>query len=372
MDLKKLIAKMDQIESKKILTESIDESVKDKATERYNRVNTVANKDANKSSLSIAETLLKKFGLSEAVANPYTGADAEKFASLTPQDQEWLTRGGGVPDINDPYILARAPNKGQPQAPAAPQSPSQLVNPDSQQDNMLAAQTAGMNDPVSGVAGVQGSNQQDNMLAAQTAGMNGTAPAVSQSAQPAKPTRQKDPNVLALQNKLIAAGAKIAADGIMGPKTQAAMKQFNIGVNGNTTPAGAGRGTINPPDASSANQSAQVAQRTGASLSGQVGQGRGAAAGPTASQMGAGNPRIAKIDAEIKRFSSNNNMSIPANKAYVASLNAKRQSILNTPASTPRASWEQDMDDLMAATAAPATNTLTKEDINLLRKLAGL
>jgi hypothetical protein len=35
-----------------------------------------------------------------------------------------------------------------------------------------------------------------------------------------------DPKVLALQKKLIAAGAKIAADGKMGPRTQAAMKQF--------------------------------------------------------------------------------------------------------------------------------------------------
>lgn len=35
-----------------------------------------------------------------------------------------------------------------------------------------------------------------------------------------------DPKVLALQKKLIAAGAKIAADGKMGPMTQAAMKQF--------------------------------------------------------------------------------------------------------------------------------------------------
>jgi GH24 family phage-related lysozyme (muramidase) len=36
-----------------------------------------------------------------------------------------------------------------------------------------------------------------------------------------------DPKVFALQNQLIAKGAKIKADGIMGPKTQAAMKQFS-------------------------------------------------------------------------------------------------------------------------------------------------
>lgn len=37
-----------------------------------------------------------------------------------------------------------------------------------------------------------------------------------------------DPKVLALQQKLIAKGAQIKADGIMGPRTQAAMKQFGM------------------------------------------------------------------------------------------------------------------------------------------------
>ena len=42
----------------------------------------------------------------------------------------------------------------------------------------------------------------------------------------AKPAGQPDPNVKALQDKLIAAGAKIKADGIMGPATRAAQAQF--------------------------------------------------------------------------------------------------------------------------------------------------
>jgi hypothetical protein len=50
-----------------------------------------------------------------AVNNPYTDpAQAAKFAALTPQDQAWLTKGGGKPDINDELILSRAPNKGRP------------------------------------------------------------------------------------------------------------------------------------------------------------------------------------------------------------------------------------------------------------------
>ena len=45
-------------------------------------------------------------------ANPYTGPDAEKFARLSPEDQTWYTKGGGKPDLNDPIIASRAPNKG--------------------------------------------------------------------------------------------------------------------------------------------------------------------------------------------------------------------------------------------------------------------
>ena len=46
------------------------------------------------------------------IKNPYTGADADKFSKLSPEDQEWLTRGGKKPDINDQFILRRAPNGG--------------------------------------------------------------------------------------------------------------------------------------------------------------------------------------------------------------------------------------------------------------------
>jgi peptidoglycan hydrolase-like protein with peptidoglycan-binding domain len=52
------------------------------------------------------------------------------------------------------------------------------------------------------------------------------------AAATAKPAVQAppgaDPKVLALQKQLIAKGAKIAADGKMGPQTQAAMKQFAV------------------------------------------------------------------------------------------------------------------------------------------------
>jgi hypothetical protein len=66
------------------------------------------------------------------IANPYTGADAAKFAAMSPQDQQALTKGGGKPDINDQFILGRLPGKGkavaaQPaaQPAAAPANPYQ-------------------------------------------------------------------------------------------------------------------------------------------------------------------------------------------------------------------------------------------------------
>lgn len=56
---------------------------------------------------------------------------------------------------------------------------------------------------------------------AKPAGTQATKPAA-----PAAPAAKPDPNVKALQDKLIAAGAKIKADGIMGPATRAAQAQF--------------------------------------------------------------------------------------------------------------------------------------------------
>lgn len=142
MDLKALIAKMDQIESKKLLTEGEDRKpakkqerevelpsgAKVKATKVQGWQSQKADKEADKEKKkadesivyksAIAQELLREFNLEEApVQNPWAN-DPEKskaWAALTPEDQKWL---GGA-DPTDPYILARAPNKGKP-APAAP------------------------------------------------------------------------------------------------------------------------------------------------------------------------------------------------------------------------------------------------------------
>lgn len=141
MDLKALIAKMDQIEKKKFLVESKDkgdmdhDGVDEPDPKEYKDNKDAAikkamgkdkeEKDVEESILdfkgAIAQALLKEFGLDEQtpIANPYQGADAAKFAAMSPADQEWLTRGGQVPDINDQFILARAPNKGRPVTPPA-------------------------------------------------------------------------------------------------------------------------------------------------------------------------------------------------------------------------------------------------------------
>ena len=58
----------------------------------------------------------------DAIPNPYANnpKQAAIYASLSPEDQEWATRGGDRPDLTDPYIANRAPNKFTPVAQAAP------------------------------------------------------------------------------------------------------------------------------------------------------------------------------------------------------------------------------------------------------------
>ena len=78
-------------------------------------------------------------------------------------------------------------------------------------------------------------------------GLDKTTPATTQGTKPpakpapgAKPTGKSDPAVLKQQQDLIAKGAKIKADGIMGPATQAAMKQFGAVAGATTAPVGQG------------------------------------------------------------------------------------------------------------------------------------
>lgn len=65
-------------------------------------------------------------------ANPYTDpAQAAIYAAISPEDQAWATKGGGRPDLTDPYIAARAPNKFKPAADSGPltRGLNQAANP---------------------------------------------------------------------------------------------------------------------------------------------------------------------------------------------------------------------------------------------------
>jgi hypothetical protein len=161
---------------------------------------------------NIAQQLLRDFNLGEAVANPYQGADAAKFAAMSPEDQAFLTKGGGVPDINDQFILARAPNKGKSVLPtgmtqAQVDQAKNAEEPDATVATTPSALPTGMTQAQ--VDQAKNAEEPDAKVAV---------------AKPA--AKPKDPAVLKLQQDLIAKGAKIQADGIMGPQTQAAMKQF--------------------------------------------------------------------------------------------------------------------------------------------------
>lgn len=153
-------------------------------------------------------------------ASPWAGKDPAKDAAwkaLSPEDQKWL---GGA-DPTDKFILARAPKKGAPAA--APAAPAAAATP-------AAAPAA---TPAPGAAtgvNAQGQNvTMPNGVNPETGAPTVTTPgAPAQAAKPKVPAKS-DPAVQKIQQDLIAKGAKIKADGVMGPATQAAMKQFGQG-----------------------------------------------------------------------------------------------------------------------------------------------
>ena len=90
-----------------------------------------------------------------AAPSPYAGSPEQEkiWNGLTQQDKDWLTKGGGKPNLMDPYIMARAPNGGKaapaaatpaapapaapaPAAPAAP-APAAALTPQQQAQNIL-------------------------------------------------------------------------------------------------------------------------------------------------------------------------------------------------------------------------------------------
>jgi hypothetical protein len=159
-------------------------------------------------------------------SNPYTTPeDRAKFAAMSPEDKEWYTRGGQVPDINDQYIAYRAPNKGRAVAQApAPAAPVAQAAPVAEPAPIAQAPA-----PTSGQAG---------MAAAPP------APAAS---------KPMDPVVVHIQQTLKRLGAQLGTtgpnkdgvDGNKGPKTIAMMKKYGIGDDGKpiANPAAPATGT---------------------------------------------------------------------------------------------------------------------------------
>ena len=168
---------------------------------------------------NIAQQLLRDFNLAEAEApltNPWPegSPQAQAWTKLSATDQKWM----GQADPTDKTILARAPNKGGPEAGAATK-PAPVID-----KSTPAAVPAGIN-PETG-------EKYDSVttlplqLPPGAEPEAGTTVAGAPEGGGAKPAAPKDPAVLKLQQDLIAKGAKIQADGVMGPQTQAAMKQF--------------------------------------------------------------------------------------------------------------------------------------------------
>jgi hypothetical protein len=136
MDLKALMQKLETINTTQIVTESVE--TKQVITESKTVVKESV-EPVFKS--SIARGLVEEFGydLEEADGASPWAADPAKDAAwkaLSPEDQKWL---GGA-DPTDQFILARAPNKGKPAAPAtgggtAPAAPAAPIGTTAQGDD---------------------------------------------------------------------------------------------------------------------------------------------------------------------------------------------------------------------------------------------
>jgi hypothetical protein len=143
---------------------------------------------------------------------PAANAEAEKIKALQAQNDA-----GGMDD-EIPTAAAAAPVKSftEPAA-AAPAAPAAPADADTRRPGTLDPAAAAKYQPAGTPA--------------------------------AKPAAKSNPAVLKQQQELIAKGAKIKADGVMGPATQAAIKQFAAAPAASRSAApsaGAGRGFVNP------------------------------------------------------------------------------------------------------------------------------
>ena len=196
------------------------------------------------------------------VANPYQGADAAKFAAMSPADQAWLTKGGGKPDINDQFILARAPNKGAPaKATGAVLDPTGPAS-GKESDMMAAADQA---DADLGAAMTANAAQADAIKSGAQDDATGVDAAVAANAaddakRAANPWPADKNAIIAFQK-----ANGLTADGLIGPKTMAALQK-----SGATPPAGFKPAGAAPAKAPAATAAPQAAQKPGVDVSGRA------------------------------------------------------------------------------------------------------
>jgi hypothetical protein len=309
-------------------------------------------------------------------ANPYQGADAAKFAAMSPEDQAWYTRGGGKPDINDPYIAMRAPNKGKP---AATSSATGVGNPGEEAAAQAAADkadaVAGATDMSMGQAAAV--NAADTAASAtdmsmgQAAAVNAAAStpaAPTPAASPAKPAANKSmspaiaayasrmglltnnkPNVDAIKKFQTANG--LTADGIIGPNTAGAI----LSAQKPASPAANLRG---PAPAQDRNQ---LAKALPANMTGQAATPANQYAAPAASKV---NPMpdpnrrtgtVAQRDEWMSKYGKTHNQDGTPKSSNQAAAPAGQ-------AATPTTSGGRPV-------AAPAARTF-EESVDMMRRLS--
>jgi hypothetical protein len=288
MDLRALMQKLETIDKTQIVTESVEtkkvitESV---APVRQSTVPVFKSSIAR----GLVEEFGYEVEESTLTENPHASDPTKSaaWAALSPEDQKWLggadptdkfilarapNKGKPAPQKVDPNQADRddaemgaagramaaggnstsaATGVGNPGEEAAAQAAADRTaaigaGQDAEMADMGAAMTANAAQTAALASGAQDdATGVDKAVAAQAnqvasaplqlppgaapeAGMTvaGEKPAGGAAASPAKPKPTPDPKVMAMQQELIKKGAKIKADGIMGPATAAAQKQF--------------------------------------------------------------------------------------------------------------------------------------------------
>jgi hypothetical protein len=257
MDLKALMQKLETINTTQIVIESVDP--KQVITESV--ASPVVETTTSVFKSSIARSLAEEFG--------YALDEAEEF-KFSPEQEKWL---GGA-NRQDPNIISRMPGAKPPVSyfkDPADQEIAKKMNFGQSNLNSIK-KMVGMEPGAAQTFADPSTTKPTAATKPADAPTAATKPAAAPAAAPAAPdsgaaTKPADAPAAAsgdvarpgmrpggtaeiydLQKSLVAKGAKIATDGIMGPQTQGAIKQFGGAAKPGaaTKPADAGNATIDP------------------------------------------------------------------------------------------------------------------------------